>query len=191
MKKLKFLLLVFALAVLGCQSQQSANLVPGSESPTVRHSNETQHILRQDIKIFIGRGGCCYGHFVSVTREGRLSYSVATYELESFDESHSPSSQLETFDPELIKVDRRYAVRERDIATDTRKQIAELLLNIEGLRFQDDLLVDDDMVYHIYLDDQLIAYGYHSNLNRFPTRLQDLISLILGQVELHQLPGMA
>jgi len=191
MKKCKILLLVFALVGLGCQTRQSGEHVRGSDPPTGPISNQPKHLFDQDIKIFMGRGGCCYGHFVSVTREGRLSYSVATYELESFDESHSPSSQLETFDPELIKVDRRYAVRERDIATDTRKQIAELLLNIEGLRFQDDLLVDDDMVYHIYLDEQLIAYGYHSNLNRFPTRLQDLIILILGQVELHQLPGMA
>jgi hypothetical protein len=52
-------------------------------------------------------------------------------------------------------------------------------------------VVEDDYLYSIYLDKKKIAFGYESNIKNFPGDLQLLISLIVSEVELHKLPGMA
>jgi hypothetical protein len=148
-------------------------------------------LLPKDIIVFIGRGGCCYGHLIAIDRKGNLEYSVGTYHRSELNKSKSPEVLPEAFDMHSIEVDKRYAQEHQELPVEKIKEIALLMRDDEQLHFQDKELVDDDYLYQIFFDNKRIAYGYNSNLNDFPIKLRELINLVVNQTELHKLPGMA
>ncbi|MBK9163215.1 MAG: hypothetical protein IPM21_04775 [Acidobacteria bacterium] len=185
------LLVVFIIVAVGCTPPQSVDNGLDKREISNTFSAKEQQILPKEMVIFIGRGGCCYGHFISIDKAGDLQYSVAAYTLTTFDETHSENHQPKTFDPALISVDKKYAPQSRKIPADKVERLARLIQDEKTIYLNDTSVSDDDFIYYIYLDKSRIALGYESHLKSFPENLQELISLIIGEVELHELPGMA
>jgi hypothetical protein len=186
--KISFILLV---AVAGCNIRPSMN----TESQNHDSINSSQlpesDILSKDIVVFIGRGGCCYGHIISIDKNGNLQYSVGTYSLPASNGGEADAYLPETFDPNRIEVDKKYAQKNKKVSAEVLERLALLVRDEEKLRFQDKSLVFDAYHYNIYLDNKGIGYGYDSTITSFPANLRELITLVIGQVELHKLPGMA
>lgn len=183
--------LILLVAVAGCNTPPSMNTSSQNhDSINSSHLNASV-ILSRDIIVFIGRGGCCYGHIISIDRKGNLKYSVGTYHLSEAKNSESSEYLPETLDLNSIEVDKKYSQKYQEVSVEKIKELARLMQSEEELRFQDKGLVYDDYLYQIYFDNKRIAYGYSVHLKSFPIELQELITLVVGQVELHKLPGMA
>lgn len=182
------LILLFAMA--SCNVALSSN----SKSAGLTSNNSDKlpeaDILSKELVVFIGRGGCCYGHIISIDRGGDLKYSVGTY---SRPVSDSRSSQFlpEAFDVNLIEIDKKYEEKFQRVSVESLRELERLVRGVESLRFRDQSLAVDDYLYHVFLDKQRVAYGYSSNRRSFPANLQRFIDLVTSQIKLHELPGMA
>ena len=183
--------LILLVAVAGCNVPHSMK----TESPNHDSLNSSQlnasGILSKDIIVFMGRGGCCYGHIISIDKKGNLQYSVGTYSISASNGDEADAYLPETFDPNRIEVDRKYVKKTKNVSAEMLERLAQLVRDEEKLSFRDKSLVDDAYVYNVYLDNKGIAYGYDSKIKTFPANLQEFITLIISQVELHKLPGMA
>ena len=183
--------LVFLLTLLGCDVKSSMRV--GSTNDDSLRSTPLPEggTLSQDLVVFIGRGGCCYGHIISIDRSGRLRYLVGTYHRSESGSDESSEILPEIFDSKAIEMDTKYAERNRTVSVEKLKELERLLRDGDQIGFQDNTLVEDDYLYQVYFDRKRIAYGYGSHLKSFPLGLQELITILNDQVELHKLPGMA
>jgi hypothetical protein len=152
---------------------------------------QTPGVLSKNIVVFIGRGGCCYGHIISIDKSGNLQYSVGTYSIQASNGGDTDAYLPENFDPNRINVDEKYAQKNKKVSAEVLERLAKLIRDEEKLSFRDKSLVYDAYVNNIYLDNKGIAFGYDSNIKSFPENLRELITLVIGQVELYKLPGMA
>jgi hypothetical protein len=165
----------------------------GTKNPGPNKSSplSASGVLPKAITIFIGRGGCCYGHIIAIDKNGNLEYFVGTYAAPTPNPSEVGAYLPETFDQNFVEVDNKYAKKKKLIPPEVLKRLEQLIGDEEKLSFRDKSLVYDDYVYNIYLDNSGIAYGHESKIKNFPTNLQEFIKLIGSQVELYKLPGMA
>lgn len=145
--------------------------------------NETK--LPKEIFLLIGRGGCCNGHIVSISKNGEIKYFVGNYSIPD-DKSDMP----EIYDPQLIKQNPDYEPKYRKLSKEKINQLRQLINDEQKLRFKDEVSVKDDFVYNLYLDNKKIASGYKSRKTEFPKNLAELIDLIPKEVELYKLPDM-
>lgn len=152
---------------------------------------QTPGVLSKGIVVFIGRGGCCYGHIISIDKNGNLQYSVGTYSIPASNGGDADAHLPENFDPNRIKVDEKYAQKNKKVPAEVLERLAKLIRDEGKLSFQDKSLVYDAYVYNVYLDNKVIAFGYDSNIKNFPENLRELITLVISQIELYKLPGMA
>ncbi len=183
--------LILLIAVAGCNIEPAMKSnFPNTESINPRQLPVSDK-LSKDIVVFIGRGGCCYGHVIWINREGNLNYWVGTYHLSDTMTGKSSGVLPEILELNSIDVDQKYKKKQQVISIEKMKELLPLVESEERLRFEDKGLVFDDYVYQVYFDNKRIAYGYSSHLDRFPLELRELIKLVVGLVELHKLPGMA
>ena len=152
---------------------------------------EEPKTLPKNLVVFVARGGCCYGHIISIDKDGNLKYLVGTYSKLQSSDSASAEYLLEIFDPNQIEVDKKYVQKYQKISGEKLKQLARLVRNEEELSFRDNAVVDDAYLYNIYLDQKRIAYGYDSHMRSFPESLRKLVTLVESEVEMHKLLGMA
>lgn len=103
----------------------------------------------------------------------------------------SKDSIPEVYNPESIKIDKKYSRKNGKLSSENLKRLAQLLSDTKKIEFRDETLVMDDYLYQLYLDNKNIAYGYQSNLKKFPENLQEIIKIIESEIKLHELPGMA
>jgi hypothetical protein len=187
---LRGLSILLVLVILGgaCTTSPSTEAVSNNQPFVKSYSSPKQNELPKEIFILIGRGNCCSGHAISISKDGEVDYSIAEY---SSLESDKSGSTPETYDPNSIKMNERYSKKRTRLSPDTLKKLSELIGNEEKLHFYDEMGVTDTYLYNIYLDKKKIAHGYEPNIKRFPEELQAMISLILNEVELYKLPGMA
>ena len=175
--------LILGLLFTSCASENAIVLENHQTSKTV-FQDETK--LSKDIFILIGRGGCCNGHIVSISKNGEIKYFVGTYSIAN-DKSEMP----EIYDPQLITHNSKYKPKDLKLSQEKLNRLEQLISNEQGLRFKDDVSVTDDYIYNIYLDNKKIASGYESRKDKFPKNLKALIDLIREEVKIYELPGMA
>jgi hypothetical protein len=183
--------LILLVAAAGCNLPTSMNAESKNHESLDPRKLNPSRTLSKDVIVFIGRGGCCYGHIISIDKGGNLQYSVGTYSIAAANRHVVHAYLPETFEPNRIEVDKRYAQKNKNISSDVLERLAELLRDEQKLRFRDKSLVEDAYIYNIYLDNKEIAHGYDSKIETYPTNLREFITLVIGQVELHKLPGMA
>jgi hypothetical protein len=183
--------LILLVAVAGCNIPPSMNTESQNQDSINSSQLDASGILSKDIIVFIGRGGCCYGHIISINKNGNLQYSVGTYSIPASNGGEADAYLPETFDPNRIEVDKKYAQKNKKVPTEVLERLEQLIREDEKLGYRDKSLVFDAYHYNIYLDNKGIGYGYGSKIKSFPANLRELITLVVGQVELHKLPGMA
>jgi hypothetical protein len=181
-KYLTFYLIVGLLFV----SCEATNTIGNQNHPTSKTSSQDETKLPKEIFLMIGRGGCCNGHIVSISKNGEIRYFVGSYSVPN-DRSDMP----EIYDSQLIKQNPSYKLKYRKLSEEKINNLGQLINDEQKLRFKDEVPVKDDFVYSIYLDNKKIASCYESNKAEFPTNLAALVDLIRGEVELYKLPGMA
>lgn len=191
--KVRYILLALLVvtAVTGCNSTTSEKVNSDNQPQVNSDANQESDRLPKDINILIGRGGCCYGHIISIDRNGDLEYFVGQYNLPVDKNSISKGIMPEIFNPDLVKMDKRYSPKYRKVPLDNLRQLAQLIREEKKLHFRDETMVTDAYLYHLYINKKKVAYGYDLNLEVFPENLQKLIKLILSEIKLHELPGMA
>ncbi len=182
--------LILLVAVAGCNIPPSMKTESKNQDSINSGQLQTLGVPSKDIVVFIGRGGCCYGHLISIDKNGNLLYSVGTYSITASN-GEADAYLPETFDPNRIIVDKKYAQKNKKISAEVLERLARLVKDEERLSFRDKSLVYDAYLYNIYLDNKGIASGYESNIKSFPENLRELITLVIGQIELYKLPGMA
>lgn len=182
---LKHLVYCFILGLLftSCDAQ---NPVDSKDQLTSNTVSQNETILPKEIFLLIGRGGCCNGHIVTISKNGEIKYFVGSYSIPN-DRSDMP----ETYDSQLIKQNPNYKPKYQKLSEEKINKLGQLINDEQKLRFKDKVSVKDDFVYNIYLDNKKIASGYESRKVEFPTNLAALIDLIRGEIELYKLPGMA
>lgn len=182
---IKYLIYYFILGLLftSCDAKNTI----GNQNPlTGKTISQDETKLQKEIFLMIGRGGCCNGHIVSISKNGEIKYFVGSYSIPN-DREDMP----EIYDSQLIKQNPKYKPKYRKLSEEKINQLRQLVNDEQKLRFKDEVSVEDDFVYNIYLDNKKIASGYESRKAEFPTNLAALLDLIRGDVELYKLPGMA
>lgn len=152
----------------------------------VKRLSHSETKLPKDIFLLIGRGGCCNGHIITISKNGEIKYFVGSYSV-----TNDSSDMPEIYDSQLIKQNLNYKPKYRKLSEEKINQIGQLINDEQKLRFKDEVLVKDDFVYNIFLDNKKIASGYESRKAEFPANLIALVDLICSEVELYELPGMA
>jgi hypothetical protein len=182
---IKYLIYYFILGLLftNCAAKNTIGNQNPQTSETI-FQNETK--LPKEIFLLIGRGGCCNGHMVSISKNGEIKYFVGSYTIPN-DSSDMP----ETYDSQLIKQNPKYKPKYQKLSQEKINLLGQLIDDEQKLSFNDKVEVDDDFVYNFFLDNKKIASGYESRKAEFPTNLAALIDLIRGEIELYKLPGMA
>jgi len=182
---------IILLAAAGCSVSDSTS--GRSQRLGLNNSNQMRKSdqLTRNIVLFVARGGCCYGHIISIDRSGNLSYLVGTVSVSASENLESGTNLPKKFDPDHIVADGKYAQKNETVPPDVIEQLERLIRTESDLSFRDSTLIDDAYMYHIYLDNEQIANAYESSLKSSPERLRELVELVLGQVQLHKLPGMA
>ncbi|MEJ7847649.1 MAG: hypothetical protein WKF92_06140 [Pyrinomonadaceae bacterium] len=182
---IKYLIYYFILGLLftNCAAKYTIGNQNHQTNETI-FQNETK--LPKEIFLLIGRGGCCNGHIVSISKNGEIKYFVGTYSI-----PNASSDMPEIYDSQLITQNPNYKPKYRKLSEEKIIHLKQLINDEQKLRFKDEVLVTDDFVYNIYLNNKKIASGYQSHKAKFPTNLAELIDLIRGEVELYNLPGMA
>ena len=181
----KYLIYYFIVGLLftSCDAKKTI----GNQNPlTGKTISQDETKLPKEIFLMIGRGGCCNGHIVSISKNGEIKYFVGSYSIPN-DRSDMP----EIYDSQLIKQNPNYKPKYRKLSEEKINQLGQLINDEQKLRFKDEVPVKDDFVYSIYLDNKKIASGYESHKAEFPTNLAALLDLIRREVELYELPGMA
>lgn len=174
---------VVGMLFVGCDA---VNTIRNQNEPTSQTISQDETNLPKEIFLLIGRGSCCNGHMVTVTKEGDIKYFVGSYRIPN-DSSEMP----ETYDSQLVKQDPKYEPKYQKISQEKIKLLRQLIDDEQELRFNDKVEVDDDFVYTFFLDNKKIAFGYESRKTEFPKNLAEVLALILAEVELYKLPGMA
>ena len=177
--------LVLGLLFTGCVSK-NANAIVLENPQTNKPIFQDEAKLSKEIFILIGRGGCCHGHIISISKNGEIKYFVGTYSIPD-DKSEMP----EIYDPQLITPNSKYEPKNFKFSQEKIKSLEQLISDEQDLRFKDDVEVTDAYIYNIYLDNKKIASGYQSRKDKFPKNLRALIDLIRGEVAMYELPGMA
>lgn len=183
------ILFVFGLLFSSCEGQSNElSKTVKRESKKLQSGSHTLAKLPKEIFIVIGRGGSNYGHIISINKNGYIQYGVGSYFMKT-DESGDMS---ETFNSVLIKYDEKYSKKQKQLSAENITKLAELISDEEKLqRFDDMGTVSDDYEYRVYLDKKNVAFGYEIYMSGFPKNLRSLIDLILDEIEIHELPGMA
>jgi hypothetical protein len=182
---IKYLIYYFILGLLftNCAAK---NIIGNQNHQTSETISQNETKLPKEIFLLIGRGGCCNGHIVSISKNGEIKYFVGAYSIPD-----AKSDMPEIYDPHLITQNPDYEPKYRKLSKEKINNLGQLINDEQKLRFKDEVSVKDDFVYNIYLDNKKIASGYESHKAEFPTNLAELIDLIRGEVELYKLPGMA
>lgn len=175
--------LILGLVFAGCSAMSTISNQNELTSKTISRDATK---LPKEIFLLIGRGGCCNGHMISISKNGEIKYFVGTYPIPN-DSSDMP----ETYDSQLIKQNPKYRPKYLILSEEKLIHLEQLIIDEQKLRFNDKVEVDDDFVYTIFLDNRKIATGYESRIAEFPANLAALVDLIRGEVELYELPGMA
>ncbi|MEO6587869.1 MAG: hypothetical protein ABIP06_00960 [Pyrinomonadaceae bacterium] len=189
--KLIAAILIFFSFIAGCNNQNSKDDYSKNQISNNSVSNPESEKLPSQINLFIGRGGCCYGHIISINKNGDIDYVVGNYILNDNNDGSSKDSIPELYNPESIKIDKKYSRKNGKLSSENLKLLAQLLSDTKKIEFRDETLVMDDYLYQLYLDNKKIAYGYKSNLKNFPGKLQEIIKIIESEIKLNELPGMA
>ena len=180
--------LILGLLFTGCASENAnAIVVKNPQTSNTILQDETK--LSKDIFILIGRGFCCNGHIISINKNGEIKYFVGTYSI--LPNPNENSDMPEIYDPHLIKPDTVYKPKNLKLSSEKINRLEQLINDEQELRFKDNVEVDDDYIYSIYLDGKKVASGYQSRKDKFPKNLKALIDLIQGEVKMYELPGMA
>lgn len=191
MKSILRQLLLIIVVATGCNFPTPVKPESKSGDPIRASDVEDMDTLPKKIVVFIARGGCCYGHIISIDKDGDLKYFVGSYSKPQSSDSTSAEILLERFDPNQIEVDKKYIPKYREVAGEKLEQLARLVRREEELSFRDNAVVKDAYLYNIYLDQKRIAYGYNSNIRIFPESLRKLVTLVESEVETYKLPGTA
>lgn len=177
--------LILGLLFTSCISK-NANAIVLENPQTSKPIFQDETKLSKEIVILIGRGGCCNGHIISISKNGEIKYFVGTYSMPN-DKGEMP----EIYDLQLITPNSKYKPKNFKLSQEKIKSLEQLISNEQDLRFKDDVEVTDAYIYNIYLDNKKIASGYQLRKDKFPENLKALIDLIRGEVEMYDLPGMA
>jgi hypothetical protein len=175
--------LILGLLFSSCVSE---NAIVLQNQQTSKGISQDETKLSKEIFIIIGRGRCCSGHIISISKNGEIKYFVGTYTIPN-DKWEMP----ETYNPQSITANSKYKPKNFKLSTEKIKSLEQLINNEQELRFKDEASVKDDYIYSIYLDNKKIASGYQSRTDKFPKNLKALVDLIETEVEMYELPGMA
>ena len=119
----------------------------GNQNPlTGKTISQDETKLPKEIFLMIGRGGCCNGHIVSISKNGEIKYFVGSYSIPN-DRSDMP----EIYDSQLIKQNPNYKPKYRKLSEEKINKLGQLINDEQKLCFKDEVLVKDDFVYNIYL----------------------------------------
>jgi hypothetical protein len=190
LEKKIIILFVFGLLFSSCEGRlnEPSRTTAKPESTKLQGGSQTLPELPKEIVIVIGRGGSNYGHIISINKKGSIQYGVGS----SFIKTDESGDMTEAFNPDLIKYDERYSKKQKQLSAENITKLAELISDEEKLRrFDEKGSVKDDYEYCVYLDKKNVAFGYRINMPDFPKNLRSLINLILDEIEIHELPGMA
>ena len=182
---IKYLIYYFILGLL-FTSCDAKNTIGNQNQLNSKTISQNEMKLPKEIFLLIGRGGCCNGHIVTISKNGEIKYFVGSYSIPN-DRSDMP----EIYDSQLIKQNQNYKPKYRKLSEEKINNLGQLINDEQKLRFKDEVLVKDDFVYNIYLNNKKIASGYESRKAEFPANLAALVDLICSEVELYELPGMA
>ena len=146
--------LILGFLFTSCETKNTIGSQNHRTSKTI-FKNETK--LPKEIFLLIGRGGCCNGHIISISKNGEIKYFVGSYSIPN-DRSDMP----DVYDSQLIKQNLKYKPRYLKLSDEKIKLLRQLINDEQKLRFKDGVRVKDDFVYNIYLENQKIAFGYES-----------------------------
>ncbi len=181
-------ILVFA----GCDSKTSTQRDSGDLS-SIYPSNVTkvENALPRQILLLIGRGGCCNGHIIYIGLDGTLDYSVGVYHMANPNLASARVPEIAVFDTSQITRNEHYAPKKVKLSDSALRRLSETIRKTETISFMDSRVVKDAYQFNLYIDERLVASGYRSIDQAPPEKLQELLTLIIDQVGLYDLPGMA
>jgi hypothetical protein len=174
---------LFGLLFASCDAKKALS---DQNELTGRGLSRFETELPKEIFLLIGRGGCCNGHIITISKNGEIKYFVGSYSIPS-DRSEMP----EKYDSQLITQNPNYKPKYRKLSEEKINHLVQLVKEEQMLRFKDEVWVEDDFVYTFFLDKNKVASGFESRKTEFPKNLAKVLALILGEVELYNLPGMA
>ncbi len=113
------ILSVFVAILAGCSVPTDRPVSSSDHELTASPNDPHTRPVPKDIVVFMGRGGCCYGHIFSIDKSGNLRYTVGTYSVPLSSDERSTDELLRTFDPNLVKVDRKYPQKNQRVSAES------------------------------------------------------------------------
>jgi hypothetical protein len=120
------------------------------------------------------------GHIISISKKGRLTYRIGSI------------SDLKSYNTDFITYDEKYKTTESQFNQSEVLELEGLTKEKKALSFKDELVVKDSWQYYLYLNGELIAFGYEKNFKTYPSNLKFIINMILKETgKLNKIPGMS